>query len=77
MSTRTDYRNGYRAGQRGTFDALQRADARGVSDAWRLGFFDGEAGEPMFHSLDEHYDHRQNLWQKFQDAMAATMHDPS
>jgi hypothetical protein len=48
---RKQYSLGYKAGQRGSWDALQRADVRGVGDAWKLGFFDGEAGEPMYTSL--------------------------
>ena len=41
-----DYRNGYAAGQRGNYDALGKADARGVSKDWYRGFYDGDAGAP-------------------------------
>ena len=37
------YRNGWRAWENGSPDALERADIRGVRYAWRLGFFDADA----------------------------------
>lgn len=45
------YNAGYKAGVAGSFDALGRADQRGVSEYWKLGFFDGEGGHPRGRSL--------------------------
>lgn len=43
------YNAGYAAGQRGSYDALQRADERRVSSEWKMGFFDGDGGHPKGH----------------------------
>lgn len=34
------YRNGWRAWENGSIDALERADIRGVSQAWYSGYYD-------------------------------------
>lgn len=40
------YNSGYKAGLRGSYDALERADVRRVPQDWKLGFFDGDGGHP-------------------------------
>ena len=51
---KADYSNGYKAGTNGgSWDALGRADDRGVSEHWYTGFHDAAAGHPKFHSLTQ------------------------
>jgi hypothetical protein len=45
-----DYRLGWNAYERGSQDALERADDRHVSREWYDGFFDAAAGRPKGHS---------------------------
>jgi hypothetical protein len=44
----TAYRAGYKAGERGAEGSLERADARGVSQAWYDGYLDAATGRPMW-----------------------------
>ena len=48
---RRAYDNGYKAGQSVSYDALGRADQRGVRPEWYLGFQDAEGGHPKGKSL--------------------------
>lgn len=43
-----DYMGGWRASERCTEGALERADQRGVSDAWYDGYHDVAAGRPRW-----------------------------
>jgi hypothetical protein len=49
---RRDYNNGWDTSARGADDALDRADARGVSHAWYDGYHDQAAGRPKWHLRD-------------------------
>lgn len=44
-----DYRSGWNASERG--GSLERADARGASQAWYDGYFDEAAGRDKYHTL--------------------------
>jgi len=53
-STRTEltaYRRGWKAGANPTPEATTRADRRRETAAWYAGFFDREAGRPMYATL--------------------------
>lgn len=46
-----DYRNGWNASLRGSANALESADQRGVSTAWYDGYFDHATGRDKGHAL--------------------------
>lgn len=46
-----DYRNGWRVSVNVADGALERADARGVSDAWYDGYSDAACGREKYHRL--------------------------
>lgn len=48
---RRAYAQGWAAGERGAHGALERADDRGVSQAWKVGFYDQVGGEHKFAGL--------------------------
>lgn len=45
------YRRGWRAGKNPSPTALERADKRRENCYWYAGFFDAEAGRPMYATL--------------------------
>jgi hypothetical protein len=49
---RKAYDNGWAAWQRGSWDAVGKADARRVPKEWYLGFFDADSGNEKYYSLD-------------------------
>ena len=50
---RKSYSAGYKAGQSGSYGAVERADKRGANSYWYTGFYDADAGHPKGRGLRE------------------------
>lgn len=51
IETKRDYLNGWNASERGSTNALENADRRGVSTTWYDGYYDHATGRDKGHTL--------------------------